>query len=77
MTIETRYNLQRGKEENKRSFTHVSTSNEDLIDKYILAKVQMRNNAGNRIILDPAAYNSLVDQAAKSITKKVVDYLKE
>ena len=37
----------------------------------------MRNNAGDRIILDPAAYDALVDQAAKDIEKKVEDLFKD
>ena len=77
MTIEARYNLQRGIAENKLFPATDYTSDGSLIDQYILAKVQMRNNAGNRIILDPAAYDALVDQAAKDIEKKVEDLFKD
>ena len=71
MTIEARYNLQRGKAENKHFPATDYSSDGSLIDQYILARVQMRNNAGDRIILDPAAYDALVDQAAKDIVKGV------
>ena len=77
MILEARYNLQRGIAENKRFPATDYTSDGSLIDEYILAKVQMRNNAGNRIILDPAAYNALVDQAAKKKEKKVEDLFKD
>lgn len=76
MTIEARYNLQKGVTENKFFPATDYTSDGSLIDQYILAKVQMRNNAGNRIILDSAAYDALVDQAAKDIEKKVEDLFK-
>ena len=76
MTIEARYNLQRGKAQNNRFSATNYTSDGSLIDQYILARVQLRNNAGNRIILDPAAYDALVDQAAKDIEKRVYDLLK-
>ena len=31
----------------------------------------MRNNTGNRIIIDPAGYDALLDQVAKDIKKKM------
>lgn len=77
MTIEARYNLQRGKAENNRFSATDYASDGSLIDKYILAKIQMRNNIEERIILDPAAYDALVNQAAKDIEKKVVDFFKD
>ena len=77
MTIEARYNLQRGKAENNLFPAADYSSDGSLIDQYILARVQMRNNAGDRIILDPAAYDALVDQAAKDIEKKVEDLFKD
>ena len=76
MTIEARYNLQRGKAQNNRFPATNYTSDGSLIDQYTLAKVQMRNSAGDRIILDPSAFDALVDQAAKDIEKKVYDLLK-
>lgn len=71
MTIEARYNLQRGKAENHHFPATDYSSDGSLIDQYILARVQMRNNAGDRIILDPAAYDALVNQAAKDIVTEV------
>lgn len=76
MTIESRYNLQRGAAAENRFSTADFSSDGSLIDKYILAKVQTRNNAEDRIILNPSAYNALVDQAAKDIEKKVVGLFK-
>lgn len=77
MTIEARYNLQRGIAENKHFPATDYTSDGSLIDQYILAKVQMRNNAGNRIILDPSAYDALVNQAARDIEKEVEKLFKD
>lgn len=71
MTIEARYNLQRGIPENRLFPATDYTSDGSLIDQYILAKVQMRNNGQERIILDPAAYDALVNQAANDIEKEV------
>ena len=77
MTTEARYNLQRGIKQNNLFPATDYSSDGSLIDQYILARVQMRNNAGDRIILDPAAYDALVDQAAKDIEKKVEDLFKD
>ncbi len=76
MTIQARFNLQRGIPENKLFPATDYTSDGSLIDQYILAKVQMRNNSQERIILDPAAYDALVDQAAHDIEKKVDELFK-
>lgn len=63
MNIEARYNLQKGVPQNFRS--EATTYNcSDEIDRYILAKVQMRNAANdNRVIikeqdLEQAAYSA-------------------
>ena len=64
MDMFARYNLQRGVKENSRFSSTNYASDFGLIDEYILAKVQMRQNRQERIILDPAAYNSLMYQAA-------------
>ena len=48
-----------------------------MIDQYILARVQKRDNAGDRIILDSAAYDALVNQAAKDIEKEVEKLFKD
>lgn len=77
MTLQARWNLQRGVPENKIHSATDYTSDGSLIDQYILAKVQVRNKMQERIILDPAAYNALVDQAAADIGKRVEDLFKE
>ena len=77
MTIEARYNLQRGIPEDKRYSATDYTSDGSLIDQYILAKVQMRNRIAERIILNPAAYDALVDQAARDIEKKACELFKK
>ena len=77
MTIQARLNLQRGIPENKLFPATDYTSDGSLIDQYILARVQKRDNAGNRIILDAAAYDALVNQAAKDIEKELDKLLKD
>ena len=77
MTIQARLNLQRGVPENKLFPATDYTSDGSLIDQYILARVQKRDNAGDRIILDAAAYDALVNQAAKDIEKELDKLLKD
>ena len=77
MTIQARLNLQRGIPENKLFPATDYTSDGSLIDQYILARVQKRDNAGNRIILDAAAYDALVNQAAKDIEKELDKLFKD
>ena len=77
MTIQARLNLQRGVPENKLFPATDYTSDGSLIDQYILARVQKRDNAGDRIILDSAAYDALVNQAAKDIEKEVEKLFKD
>ena len=67
--IYTRYVYQRGNGSKYLSSNYNSDFN--IIDQYILAKVQMKNGGMDRIILDPAAYNALVDQVARDIEKAV------
>ena len=69
MDIYTRYSFQKGNSNKYLSGNYSSDFN--IIDQYILAKVQKKNNAQERIILDPAAYNALVDQVARDIEKAV------
>ena len=76
MTIAARWNLQHGVPENK-TYTHTNYNIESELDAYILAKVQLRNSLENRIILNPAAYNALMDQAAADIEKKLDDLFKD
>ena len=71
MRIQERYNLQHGSPENKRFSAADYTSDRSIIDQYILARVQTRNNIEERIILDPSAYDSLVDKAAEDIAKQL------
>ena len=71
MNIQARYNLQRGTPENKRFPATDYTSDGSLIDQYILARIQSRKNGQDRIILNPAAYDALVNQAAKDIVTEV------
>lgn len=77
MTIQARLNLQRGVPENKLFPATDYTSDGSLIDQYILARVQKRDNAGDRIILDAAAYDALVNQAAKDIEKELDKLFKD
>ena len=77
MTIQARLNLQRGVPENKLFPATDYTSDGSLIDQYILARVQKRDNAGDRIILDVAAYDALVNQAAKDIEKELDKLFKD
>ena len=77
MTAEARYNLQRGSAQNKHFPATDYSSDGSLIDQYILARVQMRNNAGDRIILDAAAYDALINQAARDIEKEVAMFFKD
>ena len=76
MTIEARWNLQHGIPENK-TYSHTTYNIESPLDAYILAKVQLRNGQGDRLIMDPAAYDTILDQAAKDIEKKIDDLLKD
>lgn len=77
MTIQARLNLQRGVPENKLFPATDYTSDGSLIDQYILARVQKRDNAEDRIILDSAAYDALVNQAARDIEKEVEKLFKD
>ena len=77
MTIQARLNLQRGVPENKLFPATDYTSDGSLIDQYILARVQKRDNAGDRIILDAAAYDALVNQAARDIEKELDKLFKD
>ena len=76
MTIEARYNLQRGiTEDNKHSSTRYNI--ESLLDAYILARAK-----NNRLILDAAntdkaieaAGEALVEAASKELDKLLQDF---
>ena len=77
MTLQARLNLQRGVPENKLFPATDYTSDGSLIDQYILARVQKRDNAGDRIILDAAAYDALINQAARDIEKELDKLFKD
>lgn len=61
MTIEDRYNLQRGKAEDNR-YNSTIYNIESLLDAYILARAK-----NNRLILDAVNTDKAVDAAGKEV----------
>jgi hypothetical protein len=71
MTVEARYNLQHGVNENYgRAATTYSPTNE--LDYYILARVKL-----NRLIIDKSNYSNVVKCAATDIAESVRQELKD
>ena len=71
MTIQARLNLQRGISENRLYPATNYTSDGSLIDEYVLAKVRAKEQNQERLILNPAAYDAFINQAAADIIKQV------
>ena len=75
MTLEARWNIQHNKKENK-SYEWTDYTPDSLLDRYILAKVEVRRNGEERIILDADAYNELIQTVEKNIQKALDSVLK-
>lgn len=76
MNIEARYNLQKGVPQNYRSeATTYNCDNE--IDRYILAKVQMRNAANdNRVIIKEQDLQQTAHNAIEAAIDEVIKAFK-
>lgn len=66
MDIYQRYRIQKNQQNN-------FFNNNSAIDNYILAKIQMSDNS-QRIILDPEAYDAMIESAAAAFVRRIQKY---
>lgn len=75
MNLVARWNLQHNVKEDK-SYQWTDYTPEDSLDRYILAKVEIRNGLNDRLIMDANAYNGVIIQITEDIEKALEGIIK-